>query len=72
VRENAMAPTALFVAFQVLVLKLPGRRFRGILLGTALAAVGLFLFLLGVTSVFFPSVARSERHWVQTRQQENW
>jgi hypothetical protein len=45
---------ALFVAFQVLVLKLPHRDFRNILVGTALSAAGLFLFLLGVTVGFLP------------------
>jgi hypothetical protein len=51
----AVLPLAvLFVAFQVLVLKLPRRHFRDILLGTALAAIGLFLFLLGVTIGLLP------------------
>jgi hypothetical protein len=45
---------ALFVAFQVLVLKLPRRDFRNILVGTALSAAGLFLFLLGVMIGFLP------------------
>jgi hypothetical protein len=45
---------ALFVAFQMLVLKLPYRDFRNILVGTALSAVGLFLFLLGVSLGFLP------------------
>jgi hypothetical protein len=51
----AILPLAtLFVAFQVLVLKLPYRDFRNILVGTALSAAGLFLFLLGVTIAFLP------------------
>jgi hypothetical protein len=45
---------ALFVAFQVLVLRLPYRDFRDILVGTALSAAGLFLFLLGVSIGFLP------------------
>jgi hypothetical protein len=51
----AVLPLAvLFAAFQVLVLKLPPRHFRDILLGTALAAIGLFLFLLGVSIGLLP------------------
>jgi hypothetical protein len=45
---------ALFAAFQVLVLRLPRRDFRNILVGTALSAAGLFLFLLGVSVGFLP------------------
>jgi hypothetical protein len=45
---------ALFAAFQLLVLKLPPRDFRNILVGTALSAAGLFLFLLGVSIGFLP------------------
>lgn len=45
---------ALFMVFQVLVLGLPRRDVRNILIGTLLAAAGLFLFLLGVTISFIP------------------
>lgn len=45
---------ALFVAFQVLLLRLPRRDFRNILTGTLLSAAGLFLFLLGVGIGFLP------------------
>jgi hypothetical protein len=45
---------ALFVAFQILVLRLPHRDFRNILVGTALSAAGLLLFLLGVGVGFLP------------------
>lgn len=52
---EAIGPLAvLFVVFQILVLKLPRRKVKDILLGTALAAVGLFLFLLGVGIGFLP------------------
>lgn len=52
---EAIGPlAALFVVFQILVLKLPRRKVKDILLGTALAAVGLFLFLLGVGIGFLP------------------
>lgn len=52
---EAIGPLAvLFVVFQILVLKLPHRKVKDILLGTALAAVGLFLFLLGVGIGFLP------------------
>jgi hypothetical protein len=45
---------ALFLAFQVLWLKLPRTHIRNILAGTLLAAAGLFLFLLGVGIGFMP------------------
>jgi hypothetical protein len=45
---------ALFVAFQILVLRLPHRDFRDILVGTAMSAAGLFLFLLGVSIGLLP------------------
>lgn len=45
---------ALFMIFQIFVLGLPRRDVRNILTGTALAAAGLFLFLLGVTIGFIP------------------
>jgi hypothetical protein len=52
---EAVLPLAvLFGAFQVLLLKLPRARARGLLVGTAVAAVGLFLFLLGVNVAFLP------------------
>lgn len=43
-----------FMIFQVLFLKLPGVEMARILTGTLLAAVGLFLFLLGVRISFLP------------------
>jgi hypothetical protein len=45
---------ALFMTFQVLLLRLPRRDFRNILTGTGISALGLFLFLLGVMIGFFP------------------
>ncbi len=45
---------ALFVLFQVLFLKLPRREVSRILTGAALAAAGLFLFLMGVNIGFLP------------------
>jgi multisubunit Na+/H+ antiporter MnhC subunit len=45
---------ALFMVFQIFVLGLPRRDVRNILIGTLLAAAGLFLFLLGVTISFIP------------------
>ncbi|MFT7775979.1 DUF1538 family protein [Roseateles sp.] len=51
----AVLPLALFfLVFQVFVLKLPGDEVKRILVGTALAAAGLFLFLLGVSIAFLP------------------
>ena len=51
----AVLPLALFfLVFQVFVLKLPGDEVKRILAGTALAAAGLFLFLLGVGIAFLP------------------
>lgn len=47
--------TALFVAFQLFLLRLPRKDFRNILAGTLLSAVGLFLFLLGVAIGFLPA-----------------
>ncbi|HEY8548626.1 MAG TPA: DUF1538 domain-containing protein [Vicinamibacterales bacterium] len=44
----------LFVTFQVAVLKLPHREVTRIAIGTVMAAVGLFLFLLGVHVAFLP------------------
>ncbi len=53
----AMAIVPLVIMFllaQVFMLKLPGRAVKDTLLGTALAACGLFLFLLGVGIGFLP------------------
>lgn len=44
----------LFIVFQILLLKLPWKDVSNILVGTSLAAVGLFLFLLGVGIGFIP------------------
>jgi len=62
----AVAPLALlFVAFQLFVLKLPGRDFRNIIVGTVLSALGLFFFLLGVSVGFLP-VGRAIGHALGT------
>ncbi|GAB3647805.1 DUF1538 domain-containing protein [Ramlibacter alkalitolerans] len=51
----AILPLALvFLVFQALFLRMPAREVRRILLGTVLAALGLFLFLLGVGLAFLP------------------
>lgn len=51
----AVTPLALlFLVFQTLLLKLPTREISRILVGTLLAAVGLFLFLTGVSLAFLP------------------
>ncbi len=51
----AVLPLAvLFMMFQIFMLGLPRRDVRNILIGTLLAAAGLFLFLLGVTISFIP------------------
>jgi hypothetical protein len=44
----------LFMVFQLLFLRLPGRELSRILTGTLVASAGLFLFLLGVTIGFLP------------------
>lgn len=44
----------LFLVFQVFLLKLPVSQVASILKGTLIAAIGLFLFLLGVTLAFLP------------------
>lgn len=44
----------LFLIFQIFLLKLPVRQVADILKGTLVAAVGLFLFLLGVSIAFLP------------------
>jgi hypothetical protein len=43
-----------FLIFQVFLLRLPLRQVADILKGTAIAAVGLFLFLVGVAIAFLP------------------
>ncbi len=45
---------ALFLLFQVLFLQLPLGEVKRILLGTLVASVGLFVFLLGVSIAFLP------------------
>jgi hypothetical protein len=51
----AVAPLVmLFLVFQVFLLKLPLRQVADILRGTVIAAVGLFLFLVGVGIAFLP------------------
>jgi hypothetical protein len=51
----AVLPLAvLFMLFQVFLLKLPGKDVKRILTGAAIAAVGLFVFLLGVGIGFLP------------------
>lgn len=51
----AIVPLAmLFLLFQVFLLRLPRREVADILKGTAIAAVGLFLFLLGIGIGFLP------------------
>ena len=51
----AIAPlVTLFLLFQFFMLRLPRRQVKDILLGTVLAAAGLFLFLLGVGIGFLP------------------
>ncbi|MGE3150936.1 MAG: DUF1538 domain-containing protein [Pseudorhodoplanes sp.] len=44
----------LFLIFQIFLLRLPLRQVADILKGTAIAAVGLFLFLLGIGIGFLP------------------
>lgn len=46
--------TVLFLVFQVFLLRLPPGQVAEILKGTAMAAVGLFLFLLGIGVAFLP------------------
>lgn len=45
---------AVFLFFQFAILKLPRRQVTDILKGTAIAAAGLFLFLLGIAIGFLP------------------
>jgi len=44
----------MFLLLQLSVLRLPARQVAGVLTGTAIAALGLFLFLLGVAIGFLP------------------
>jgi Protein of unknown function (DUF1538) len=56
-RDVVIAATPLvllFLVVQVFLLKLPMRRVLGILKGTVIAALGLFLFLVGVGVAFLP------------------
>lgn len=46
---------AVFIFFQVFLLRLPRQDVRSILTGTLMAAVGLFLFLLGVAIGLLPA-----------------
>lgn len=51
----AVVPLVLvFLVFQALLLKLPAREVARILKGTLAAALGLFLFLVGVSLAFLP------------------
>jgi hypothetical protein len=51
----AIVPLAvLFLIFQVFLLKLPRGQVADILKGTAIAGVGLFLFLMGISLGFLP------------------
>jgi hypothetical protein len=51
----AVVPLAiLFLLFQVFLLRLPRREVADILKGTVIAAIGLFLFLLGIAIGFLP------------------
>lgn len=45
---------AMFLIFQFAFLKLPARQVADILIGTAIAGLGLFLFLLGIAVGFLP------------------
>jgi hypothetical protein len=46
--------TLLFLAFQFFFLRMPRKHVADVLKGTAIAAVGLFLFLLGISIAFLP------------------
>lgn len=51
----AVVPLAmLFLVFQAFLLRLPREQARQILAGTVVAAIGLFLFLLGIAIGFLP------------------
>lgn len=54
VAQAILPLVALFAVFQLFLLRLPRGSVKEILLGTALAAAGLFLFLLGVGIGFLP------------------
>lgn len=54
VAEAVLPLVALFLIFQTLLLKLPRRSVLDVMIGTLIAAVGLFLFLVGVELVLMP------------------
>ncbi len=54
VAEATLPLVAVFLVFQLLMLRLPRRYVVNILTGTALASLGLLLFLQGVTTAFLP------------------
>lgn len=54
VAEAVLPLAALFLVFQTLLLKLPRRSVLDIMIGTLIATVGLFLFLVGVELAFMP------------------
>lgn len=54
VAEAVLPLAALFLVFQTLLLKLPSRSVLDIMIGTLIATVGLFLFLVGVELAFMP------------------
>lgn len=68
----AIVPLAvLFLIFQIFLLRLPRRQVADILKGTAIAAVGLFLFLLGIGIGFLPfgravgeALAKLDQTWL--------
>ncbi|MGJ0505513.1 MAG: DUF1538 domain-containing protein [Methylocystis sp.] len=54
VAEAVLPLVALFLVFQALLLRLPRRSVLDIMIGTLIAAAGLFLFLFGVEIVLMP------------------
>lgn len=54
VAEAVLPLAGLFLVFQALLLKLPGKNVVDIMIGTLIAAAGLFLFLVGVEIGFMP------------------
>ncbi|HNY65178.1 MAG TPA: DUF1538 domain-containing protein [Deltaproteobacteria bacterium] len=54
VAEATLPLVVIFLVFQLLMLRLPRRHVLNILTGTALAALGLLLFLQGVNIAFLP------------------
>lgn len=54
VAEAVLPLAALFLVFQALLLKLPRKSVVDIMIGTLMAAAGLFLFLVGVEVGFMP------------------